>query len=201
MSREAEKTKVLLDFKKKLEKKIKTSEIRLNELRSILESIDYILLEKGFKRAEIVEQPISANSPTPHGEDHLPDIKKPSNQYEHFTSMKAATGKILADLHVKGDSLRVVPARDMDFRVTTPPFSQFLVERVLEKMEKKDTELVNTGHLEPERALSYHIEKDGDTIKELVVKNFDADRLRELKASIRWTLEKMHQKTAQKTHN
>ncbi len=199
MSSEAEKTKVLLNFKEKLKKKIKRSEIRLSELRSILESVDYVLLEKGFKRAEIPEQPTHADSSTPDEEIQSLDTTEPSD--EHSTSMKASTGEILGEVYLEGDSLRILPASDMEFRVTTPPFSQFLIERVLEKMERKDAELVDAGRLEPEKALSYHLRKDGDIMRELTVKNIDANRLRELKASIRWTLEKMYQKTPQKTHN
>jgi len=37
--------------------------------------------------------------------------------------------------------------------------------------------------------------RDGDRIMALVIRNFDEERLRELKSSIRWTLEKMFEKS------
>jgi hypothetical protein len=90
--------------------------------------------------------------------------------------------------------LRVVPAEDKTFDINTPPFSQFLVERVLTKMQERDNELVRTGHLGPDKIFSYSIVQEGDVIREIVIRNVDADRLRELKSSIRWTLEKMYEK-------
>ncbi|MEM3443085.1 MAG: hypothetical protein QXM86_04430, partial [Candidatus Bathyarchaeia archaeon] len=66
--------------------------------------------------------------------------------------------------------------------------------RVLAKMQEKDSELAKTGHLEPEKIFSYTILTDGDVLREIIVKNVGEDRLRELKSSIRWTLEKMYEK-------
>jgi hypothetical protein len=88
----------------------------------------------------------------------------------------------------------MVPAEDKTFDINTPPFTQFLVERVLTKMQERDNELIRNGQLDPDRIFSYNIVREGDVIREIVIRNVDGDRLRELKSSIRWTLEKMHEK-------
>jgi hypothetical protein len=41
---------------------------------------------------------------------------------------------------------------------------------------------------------AYNIICEGDLIREIVIKNAGEERLRELKSSIRWTLEKMYEK-------
>jgi hypothetical protein len=69
------------------------------------------------------------------------------------------------------------------------------VERVLMKMQERDNELIRTGQLSPGRALSYSIVREGDLIREIFVKNVDLERMKELRSSIRWTLEKMYEKT------
>jgi hypothetical protein len=69
------------------------------------------------------------------------------------------------------------------------------VERVLMKMQERDNELVRTGQLSPDCALSYSVVREGDLIREISVKNVDLERMKELKSSIRWTLEKMYEKT------
>jgi hypothetical protein len=61
-------------------------------------------------------------------------------------------------------------------------------------MQEKDSELTKNGQLAPEQMFSYEILRDGDNIKEIFVRNLDAERLKELKSSIRWTLEKMYEK-------
>jgi hypothetical protein len=41
---------------------------------------------------------------------------------------------------------------------------------------------------------SYNIVREGEFIREIVLKNVDEERFKELKSSVRWTLEKMHEK-------
>lgn len=195
MSEEAEKIKKFVAFKKKLEKKVEGLESELNEQRLMLEAVDSILLEKGFKRAEIAKTPVTAEV-SPVKEEALVELPPQlSSEFENVIPLKTVTGEPLATLYIEQDSLRIVLAEDKDFNINTPPFTQFLVERVLAKMQEKDSELARSGQLTAEKIFSYNIVQEGDIIHEMVIKNFDANRLRELKSSIRWTLEKMYEKT------
>ncbi len=195
MSEEAEKIKKIVAFKKKLEKKVEGLESELNEQRLMLEAVDSILLEKGFKRAEIAKTPVTAEV-SPVKEEALVELPPQlSSEFENVIPLKTVTGEPLATLYIEQDSLRIVLAEDKDFNINTPPFTQFLVERVLAKMQEKDSELARSGQLTADKIFSYNIVQEGDIIHEMVIKNFDANRLRELKSSIRWTLEKMYEKT------
>jgi len=194
MSEEAEKVKKFVAFKKKLEKKVEGLESELNELRLMLEAVNSILLEKGFKRAEIAKTPVTAEVSSVKEEALVELPPQPSAEYETVIPLKTVTGEHLATLHINQDSLRIVLAEDKNFNINTPPFTQFLVERVLAKMQEKDSELVRTGRLTPGKIFSYNIVQEDDRVHEVVIKNFDADRLRELKSSVRWTLEKMYEK-------
>ncbi|MEM3731656.1 MAG: hypothetical protein QW667_06990 [Candidatus Bathyarchaeia archaeon] len=183
MSQDAERIKRLIEFKQKIEKRIEELDSELKEMQAILEAVNSILLEKGFKRAEITKPVAVAEVPPPKGATT-----------ENVVELKATNGELLATLYISEDSLRVLPAEGLNFNVNTPPFTTFLVERVLAKMQEKDSELAKTGHLEPEKIFSYTILTDGDVLREIIVKNVGEDRLRELKSSIRWTLEKMYEK-------
>jgi uncharacterized coiled-coil protein SlyX len=194
MSQEAEKIKKLVAFKKKLEKRVEELESELNEQQLMLEAVNSILLEKGFKRAEIAKKPAEAEV-TPVQEEPPVQPLQPSAESEKVISLKTVTGEALASLYVNEDSLRVVLAEDKNFNINTPPFTQFLVERVLAKMQEKDSELARTGQLTTDEIFSYTIIQEGDRIREIAIKNFDNNRLRELNSSIRWTLEKMYEKT------
>lgn len=193
MSEEAEKVKKLVAFKKKLEKRVEGLESELKETQIMLEAVNTILLEKGFKRAEISKIPATAEVSRPKEEATVEPSLSPA-EYENIISLKTVAGEFLANLYLGEDLLRVVLAEDKDFNINTPPFTQFLVERVLVKMQEKDNELVRTGQLTPDKIFSYHIVREGDTVREILINNFDANRLRELKSSIRWTLEKMYEK-------
>jgi len=193
MSQDAEKIKKLITFKKKLEERVANLESELKELQAMLETVNSILLEKGFKRAEIAKPPAEVEA-LPPKEEVTVEHPQPQMEYESVTQLKAVTGELLANLYVSGNSLRVMPAEDKSFNVNTPPFTPFLVERVLAKMQEKDSELAKTGQLAPEEIFSYNIVREGDHIREISIRNFDTERLRELKSSIRWTLAKMYEK-------
>jgi hypothetical protein len=148
------------------------------------------LIEKGFKRAKITK-PV----PTP-----MTTVPEPAAiEYERSTPIKTAAGDLLADLYTEDDSMRIVLAKDKNFNVNTPPFTSFLVQRVLAKMQEKDREAANTGDITPDKIISYNIIRDGDLIREITIINVRKERLGELKSSIRWTLEKMHEKMMQTT--
>lgn len=193
MSEEAEKVKKLITFKKKLEKRAEELESELEEMRTMLEAVNTVLLEKGFKRAEISEIPATTEVSRLEEEAIVKPSPSPA-EYASIIPLKTVAGELLANIYLGEGLLRVVLAEDKSFSANTSPFAQFLVERVLAKMQEKDSELVRTGQLAPDKIFSYHIVREGDTVREILIRNFDDNRLRELKSSIRWTLEKMYEK-------
>ena len=195
MSQDSEKIKRLVSFKQKLEKRVEELGSELKELQATLEALNSILLEKGFKHAEITKSPAEIEALLPKEEVTVePSPPLPPTEYESVIPLKTVTGELLATLHVSEDSLRVVPAEDKSFNINTPPFTPFLVERVFAKMQEKDNELARTGQIAPEKIFCYNIVREGEVIREITIKHVDQDRLRELKSSIRWTLEKMYEK-------
>jgi hypothetical protein len=197
MSQDSEKLKALVNLKKKLEKRIEELDAELKEASATLEAVNSVLLEKGFKRGNLkevkapkeevpieievtVEEEVSAASRAAEPESVIP--------------LKTMADEPLAIIYVDKEALHVLPDESKHFDVNTPPFQTFLVERVLEKMQKKDSELMRTGELTSDKIFAYNIAREGDLIREIVIRNVDEERLRELKSSIRWTLEKMYEK-------
>ena len=197
MSEDADRTKRLIAFKKKTETRIEELENELKDQQATLEIVNSILLEKGFKHPEI--KPILSTEPQPEVEkaqmpsDEIAEHSEPEPMGAQ--TLKSATGEILAQLHVEGNLLHVVISEKKAFNINTPPFNQFLVQRVLLKMQERDSELVRAGHLDADRILCFDIIREGDIVRELVIRNIDSERVRELSSSIRWTLEKMDEKT------
>jgi hypothetical protein len=198
MSQDSEKLKTLVNFKQKLEKKIEELNVEINDLTATLDMVNSVLLEKGFKRGEIkeVEAPKEEKPSTVHvtvtdEKPAEPRVVEP----ESVIPLKTMGDEPLALIYVKKDALHVLPDESKKFSVSTPPFQPFLVERVLIKMQDKDNELVKTGQLTPDKKFTYDIVNEGDLIREIVLRNVDEARLKELKSSIRWTLEKMYEKT------
>lgn len=198
MSENSDRMKRLVEFKKKLEHRIEKLSSNLKDSQAMLEIVDSILLEKGFKRLEVTKEPVATQAPIPRdgqsGEETEPELLE-SEAALDILPLKTATGELLATLYVQGNSLRVVLAEDKRFDISTPPFTHFLIERILLKMQERDAELVRAGQLAAEDTFRYSMVREGDAIREIDIRNTDPDRLKELKSSIRWTLEKMYEKT------
>jgi len=178
------KLKTIAELRSILEKRIKEAQTELEGLRTVLEFVDAKLLEKGFRRVEMRKP-----APAP------PGSVEPAIEPEETVPLKTVAGDLLANFHVAEDSVRIVPAENKTFDVNTQPFMPFLVERVLAKMQEKDQEAARTGGITPDKILSYNVIRDGDVIREIAIKNVGSERLRELKSTVRWTLEKMYEKT------
>ncbi|MGA2386393.1 MAG: hypothetical protein ABSG33_07665 [Candidatus Bathyarchaeia archaeon] len=203
--------KSLIAFKKRLEDQLEKLAAESKELEAALDTVNEILLEKGFKRGdmkEVSETPpptmpkeVVLPKPTPEPPivvQYAPEASKPAPQRmpekESVIPLKTMAEEPLALIYFDKQAMHVLPDESKNFSVNTPPFENFLVEKVFEKMQEKDKELVKANQLTADRMFSYSIVREGDLIREIVIRNVDDERLRELKSSIRWTFEKMYEK-------
>lgn len=199
MSYESGTIATLARFRDSLEKKIERLDSEIKDLKATLEALNLILLEKGFKNAALKEKE-SANKRELQRREEVVDKKtrltfRPTIENENVVPLKTNNDEPLAIIYTTENSIHVLPDESKNFKVDTPPFNSFLVERVLVKMQEKDAELVRMGQLTPDKIFDYAIIREGELIREIVLQNVDDVRLRELKSSIRWTLEKMYEKT------
>ncbi|MGD0405893.1 MAG: hypothetical protein ABSB10_04505 [Candidatus Bathyarchaeia archaeon] len=198
MAQDIEKMKSLIAFKKRLEEQLEKLTAETKEVEAALDTVNSILLDKGFKRGdmkEVPEPPVPKEVILPKQE---PEAPKPAVQHmpepESVIPLKTMTDEPLALIYFDKQAMHVLPDESKNFSVNTPPFGNFLVERVFAKMQEKDSELVRMGQLTADKMFSYNIVREGDLIREIIIRNVDDERLKELKSSIRWTLDKMYEK-------
>jgi hypothetical protein len=221
MSLDQEKMKTLIAFKKRLETQLETLNVETKEIQTALDIVNTMLLEKGFKRGDLKETQLQLNLPKeivlPTQETQETPINTPSTpptvtvtttaaaaatttsasssqDIDNVFSLKTMNDESLALICFNKGVMHVMPDESKQFNAKTSPFQGFLIEKVLSKMKEKDDELVRINQLESSKALTYDIVKDEDLIREIVIHNVDDERLKELKSSIRWTLEKMYEK-------
>jgi hypothetical protein len=198
LAQDIEKMKSLIAFKKRLEDQLEKLTAETIEVEAALDTVNSILLDKGFKRGdmkEVPEPPVPKEVVLPKQE---PEAPKPAVQHmpepESVIPLKTMTDEPLALIYFDKQAMHVLPDESKNFSVNTPPFGNFLVERVFAKMQEKDSELVRMGQLTADKMFSYNIVREGDLIREIIIRNVDEERLKELKSSIRWTFEKMYEK-------
>jgi len=193
-----EETRGLAELKKELENRIAELEKELELLRGCLKVVDEALAKSSFKPAiELITQPTAtaqqarATTPTP---------PKVGYEEEQEVQIRSKYGELLATMYVGKKHVRIVPAQDKKFSVKTPPFASFFLDRVLNEMRRKDEKSAERGEKYPEEVLKYDIKTvDGDAIAEIFIDNvLDENRIREIKSAVRWTFERMYEKTAGK---
>lgn len=187
---EKEKIKKIAKLREILEKRVEEMETELDGLKTLLNLIDTTLVQQSFKRAELPKNIQSLTKIEPSKESPIKQGKK-------GIPLKTVTGDLLAQIYSEKDVVNINLPEDKKFDINIPPFTSFFLERVLAKMLEKDKEDVEKGKLDPDKIISYTIKQDGNILKEITIKNLRAERSRELKSSIRWTLEKMFERMKQ----
>jgi hypothetical protein len=209
LSQDQEKMKSLLNFKKKLEDQLEKLNAEAKEVQESLDVVNSILLDKGFKRGDIKEGAAApANMPkevilpkpteTPKPAEPPKETKPAAPtapEDKSVISLRTMADEPLAIIYFdKQLAMHILPDESKNFKVKIPPFENFLVEKVFDKMQQKDRELVSAGQLDGARAFSYNLVLEDDSIREIIIRNVDDESLKELKSSIRLTLEKMFEK-------
>ena len=188
---EKEKIKKIAKLRELLEKRVEDMQAELDGLKTLLSLIDQTLVQQSFKRAELAKPDLTPQKK----ETSKPPL---ATKQKKGTPLKTVTGDLLAEIVTDKDAAHVILAEDKNFDINTPPFTSFFVERVLAKMLEKDKEDASKGKLDPDKIVSYEIKQDKNIIREITIKNLRSERIRELKSSVRWTLEKMFERMKQK---
>ena len=184
----AEEVKRLAELKARLQRRLEALREEAETLESVISVIDSLLVAKSFRRVEALPPaPTMEAAPTVKVKLEQPPGK--------VFRLEASDGTLLAKMYATDRDVRIVVEPGLSLYMSTPPFQSFLVNRILKAMEIRDRELVSKGKISPEEAFSFNVKVEGDVIKEIHVRNYrDRRRLRELRTSTRWTLEKMYEK-------
>jgi hypothetical protein len=211
-------TRNLAELKKDIEERIAEAEKDLILLRTSLKLVDEALAKVSFQPAsKLVErkesEPVAAapalrtrmeprvvDETRPFREAQpvapAPTVPVPSVAEEQAFPIKSKMGEDLGVFYVGRNQIRIVPHAGLSFSIKTPPFQSFFVDRVIGEMHRKDEMAVDAGAKDPSSMIEHEIKLDGDAIREIVVRNIEEEaRIRELRSSIRWTLERMMEKT------
>ena len=175
-----------------VESRIMELEEEIERLKSMQEMMDIILRKTSFQPAKDVSKT---------GKQEAIAITKQepvtaSANFKDIRPMKRSKDDLLlANMYISESSVAIIPVSDIIFEISTPPFSSFLLNRIFEGMKFKDQEEVSAGKLKEDEVFNYDIEKDGESIKKIVIKNYgNQSRLTELFNTSVWTFTRMLEK-------
>ncbi len=180
-----EEVKKLANLKKSLEERITEYEKVLNDLKICLKLVNDQLSKSSFKTAaEMITAPTPSQISTP-------------KAGEVESILRALRTGVVLGKFIEGENyIRVEVSQNLKLDPEIPPLKAFLINKVLEGMRNADLEKVEEGQLPADRVIEYNVKIEDNIFKGLEIKNItDRRRIVELKNSIRWTLERMVEKT------
>jgi hypothetical protein len=164
MGEEDPEVKQLAELKTYLERRLADLDREAEYITEMIELVDKALTEKSFRKPQLPEQPMRR--------------------------IRGRTGTLLATMTVEPHQARIVFNPEIRVTQDMRPFSSFFLRKVLDSMRDSDRQKIEEGKLEPGSGLDYEVIYDGETAREVIVKNFREEaRLREIVNSVKWTLD------------
>jgi hypothetical protein len=187
-----DKIKNAAETKHWVESRIIELEEEIERLKSIQDMMDAILRKTSFQPATDISKEGKLKDSTTKNESVTA-----STEFKDIRPLKRSKDDLLlANMYVSESAVAIIPVSDITFNVSTPPFSSFLLNRIFEGMKFKDQEKVSAGEMNENKAFSYDVEKDGESIKKIIIKNYrDQSRITEIFNTSAWTFTRMLEKT------
>lgn len=180
MSSEAE-VKELADLRQWIEDKIRSLEDEILFFKKVMTMVDKQLSERSFVKAASV-QPVAQQV----------EEKK---EVERRQLKRASDGYLLGEAEITDDEVKIIIAKDVILRSSTPPFRSYFIGKVLSGMRGEDEKEAEQNRIEKNKVLQFDIEEDAGRIKSITVKNYrNKARLNEILSTAVWTFTRMLEK-------
>ena len=110
---------------------------------------------------------------------------------------KNKDGKIIANATVTPEQVSIVLEDNIGLTEEVAPLRSFFVERIIGGMKKSDDKLVENGEINEESVINCIINKNGTSIREIIIKNYrEKNRVDEIISTATWSLTRMIENSA-----
>ena len=178
----------MVKLKETIIKKLSRYEEEIGFLQKTLDILDVTLKNSSFTKASdlpknnFVEKLDATNLQET---DQIIQIKKNKD------------GKIIANATVTPEQVSIVLEDNIGLTEEDAPLRSFFVERIIGGMKKSDDKLVENGKINEESVINCIINKNGTSIREIIIKNYrEKNRVDEIISTATWSLTRMIENSA-----
>lgn len=183
-----------------IQNKIDALTLELSNLRDLSNILDLFLKQNSFTSADQIKPTsdnVTVDSSIPSTSSDASNASNTSSpESSQFTVHPLSSikgGENLGNAYLSKSQLKIEPASSLN--LNTPPFKSFFLDRILEGMRSKDSDLSKKGELSSNEILNYEIIDDSGLIKEIKISNYgDNHRAKEILNTISWTFSRMLEK-------
>ena len=182
-----EQIRKMLELKETIIEKMSKYQDEIDFLQKNLDVLDVILKGSSFTKASALVKNITKQEEPDildtHEEDSL-EVKK--------QIVDSKDGEVIANAFVTPDQVSIVLEDGMILTPEIPPLKTFFIERIIGEMKKSDNAAVKDGKINQESVIDCIINKNGSTIREIIIKNYrQKERVDEIINTATWSLTRM----------
>lgn len=172
----------ILELREWISEEIDKRQKEVEKLTQNLRILDSLVKQSSFSKASHL---VSSSS-----------SKMPSQQSMQETAgvipMKAPDNQVIANAHVTQDELVIIPSEEISLDFETQPFKSFFLGRIIGGMESQDSSDVKSGKISQGSAISCMVNKEGNKIIEILIKNYrQKERVNEIISTATWSFSRM----------
>ncbi|MDE1769851.1 MAG: hypothetical protein KGI28_04780 [Thaumarchaeota archaeon] len=176
----------ILELREWISEEIEKREREIDKFQQNIRILDSLVKQSSFSKAS------SLVSSSKQSMQSSQQNVQSSQQTSSIIPIKTSDSKILANAHVTPDELVIIPSEDTILDVETHPFKSFFIGRIIGGMESQDRLDVQNGKIPQNTAISCLVNKEGNRIKEILIKNYrQKERVTEIINTVTWSFSRM----------
>ena len=169
----------ILELREWISEEIEKREREIDRFQQNLRILDSLVKQSSFSKASSLVSSYKQNTQS-------------SQQTSSIIPIKTSDGEILANAHLTPDELVIIPSENIMLDVETHPFKSFFLGRIIGGMESQDRLDVQNGKISQNVAISCVVNKDGNRIREILIKNYrQKERVTEIINTVTWSFSRM----------
>ena len=168
----------ILELKEWLTDEVEKRKSEIEKLKNNLAILDSVLKQSSFSKASSLK----------------PNQERPIIDRENSVIPIKRTGDnvVIANAHVTSKEVMIIPSDDVKLDIEMQPFKSFFLGRIIGGMESRDNLDVQNGKIDPDSVINCTINKDGNTIREILIKNYrERERVSEIINTAAWSFSRM----------
>lgn len=171
----------ILELKEWITDEVEKRRNEIEKLKNNLAILDSVLKQSSFSKASYLKPSQEKVNPViPDRENSVIPIKRTGDN------------AIIANAHVTAKEVVIIPSNDVKLDIEMQPFKSFFLGRIIGGMESKDNLDVQNGKIDPDAVINCTINKDGNTIREILIKNYrERERVNEIINTAAWSFSRM----------
>ena len=170
----------ILELKEWLSDEVEKRRNEIEKLKNNLAILDSVLKQSSFSKASSLRQNQEKAQPIA------------SDFESSVIPIKTGNNTVIANARVSAKEVVIIPSEDVKLDIETQPFKSFFLGRIIAGMESKDNLDVQNGKIDPDSVINCIINKDGSTIREILIKNYrERERVNEIVNTAAWSFSRM----------